>query len=241
MTKDIYDPEFVRQVFDKCGRNYRYWSAIASFGFVARWRRQCVDALPGADATGAHAVDLMAGTGEIWPVLFRQRPNIARITAIDISHEMHVQALERLHKDRSHKIEHLEVDVLTNALPSGVADVVISTFGLKTFNPDQHAILAREVARVLKPGGVFSFIEAADPEGWAFRPLYRLYLDRVLPIIERIFLRGAQDFAMLGVYTKNFLSCSHFSNCLRREGLDVNKTSYFFGCASGVAGRKPSA
>jgi demethylmenaquinone methyltransferase/2-methoxy-6-polyprenyl-1,4-benzoquinol methylase len=46
---------------------------------------------------------------------------------------------------------------------------------------------------VLKPGGVFSMIEASDPKGWWLRPLYLLHLKVGLPLVERIFLRGAQD------------------------------------------------
>jgi demethylmenaquinone methyltransferase/2-methoxy-6-polyprenyl-1,4-benzoquinol methylase len=47
---------------------------------------------------------------------------------------------------------------------------------------------------VLKPGGVFSMIEASDPKGWWLRPLYLLHLKVVLPLVERILLRGAPGF-----------------------------------------------
>jgi demethylmenaquinone methyltransferase/2-methoxy-6-polyprenyl-1,4-benzoquinol methylase len=123
-------------------------------------------------------------------------------------------------------------------LPSESADFVISTFGLKTFNPDQHARLAALVARVLKPGGVFSMIEASDPKGWWPRPLYLLHLKVVLPFIERIFLRGAQDFAMIGTYSTNFGNAAQVAAMLRDQGLEVEFSKYFFGCATGVAGRK---
>ena len=79
---------------------------------------------------------------------------------------MHRRAIERLHAHRAHRIEFIEDDVLASDLQAESADFVISTFGLKTFNPDQHARLAALIARVLKPGGVFSMIEASDPKGW---------------------------------------------------------------------------
>ena len=31
--QDIYDPLFVKGVFDRTSAAYRYWSQIASFGF----------------------------------------------------------------------------------------------------------------------------------------------------------------------------------------------------------------
>ena len=70
------------------------------------------------------------------------------------------------------------------------------------------------------------------------RPLYRLHLKVILPLIERLFLRGAQDFAMIGTYTQNFDNAAAFAEQLRAQGLQVEFHRYFFGCATGVSGRK---
>ena len=251
---DIYDPAHVAALFDRCSARYRRWSAVSSFGMIWLWRRQCVARLVGQrqigrlhkghvtpEATAApHVVDLMAGTGEVWPHLLAALPR-ARITAIDISHGMHLDAVARLHGTRADKITHLEANALETDLPGGMADCVISTFGLKTFNADQQAILAAQVARLLRPGGSFALIEASDPVGWPLRPLYRAYLDRLLPLVERLFLNGAQDFSMIGTYTRNFGDCGGFAEALRREGLTVSFKRHFFGCATSVAGTKPIA
>ena len=238
---DIYDPTFVKGVFDRCGRAYRWWSLIASFGFVALWRRQCVAALPEPPSDEPVCFDLMAGTGEAWPHLLRRFPHARAVTAIDISSTMHERALERLHRSRADRIALIEADVLSHEVPAGSADIVIATFGLKTFDAAQAERLSRTIARVLRPGGTFSLIEASDPVGWPLRPLYNLYLRRVLPLVERLFLRGAQDFAMIGVYTERFTDCRHVARCLEAEGLEVRFVRYFFGCATGVVGRKPAA
>lgn len=239
VVTDIYDPAFVKGVFDRCSRRYIGFSYLCSFGFTERWRRQCVDALPevGRDAAG---YDLMAGTGEAWPHLLRRFPALEAITAVDISSGMHARAIERLHRHRSHKINFIEDDVLASALPDASADFVIATFGLKTFDRRQQSALAELTARVLKPGGAFSFIEASDPMGWALRPLYLLHLKAVLPLIERTLLRGAQDFAMIGRYCSEFGDASFFTGELARQGLNASFRRYFFGCATGVSGAKPS-
>ena len=239
MAQDIHDPDFVRDVFDRCSANYRTWSEVASFGFVARWRRQCVDALPLPDGRFETVADLMAGTGEIWPRLLRRLPEGATVTAIDISHQMHLHAMDRLHRDRTDRITHIEANFLDSDLPDGFADCAVSSFGVKTLSQAQQAVFAREMARILRPGGTFSLVEAADPKGWALRPLYRFYLDRVLPLIERFFLKGAQDFAMLGIYTRTFGDCRGLAKCLEAEGLEVEVRPLFFGCAMGVTGRRP--
>lgn len=236
--QDIYDPAFVAHLFDRCSSNYRRWSAVSSFGFIYLWRRQCVARLfePSQDKTTI--VDLMAGTGEIWPHLLRRFPKLGTITALDISHRMHTEAVESLHGEYAEKISHLEADALQTDLPKNYADLVVSTFGLKTFNTKQQTILANQIARILKPGGSFSLIEASDPKGWIFRPFYRFYLDRVLPQVEKLFLNGAEDFSMIGTYTRNFENCAHMAQALSHAGLEVTFKKHFFGCATSVAGRK---
>jgi demethylmenaquinone methyltransferase/2-methoxy-6-polyprenyl-1,4-benzoquinol methylase len=241
MMADIYDPQFVKAVFDRCSEKYITFSLVCSFGFTERWRRQCVAAMPAPTVTAPRGYDLMAGTGEVWPHLLRRFSDTGSITAIDISSGMHRLALERLHAERAHRIEFIEDDVLASRLEPASADFVVSTFGLKTFTSDQHARLAALVARVLKPGGVFGMIEASDPKGWLLRPLYLFHLKVVLPLIERLFLNGAQDFAMIGTYSTNFGDARAFAEMLRGEGLEVEYRRFFFGCASGVFGRKPSA
>ncbi len=134
----------------------------------------------------------------------------------------------------------VEADVLGAQLAPASADFVISTFGMKTFNREQHRAFAETLFRVLRTGGMFSIIEASEPKGWVLNSLYMFYLLRVLPWVERLFLRGAQDFAMLGVYCTRFGDCSGLAEDLKAAGLEVEFRSYFFGCATGVTGRKPA-
>jgi ubiquinone/menaquinone biosynthesis C-methylase UbiE len=239
--EDIFDPAYVADLFDRCSSNYRWWSAVSSFGFTAIWRRQCVARLTSPAPDDAVAVDLMAGTGEVWPHLLRRFPDLNTITALDISHRMHLEAVERLHQTYARRITHLEANALETDLPSDMADILVSTFGLKTFTQDQQTILASQIARILKPGGQFALIEASDPQGWILRPLYRFYLDRALPKIERLFLKGAQDFSMIGAYTRNFGNSAHMADALRTAGLTVTMRRHFFACATSVAGVKPTA
>ena len=58
---DIYDPKFVKAVFDRCSDRYITFSLICSFGFTERWRQQCVAAMPAVGAGGARGYDLMSG------------------------------------------------------------------------------------------------------------------------------------------------------------------------------------
>lgn len=236
---DIYDPAFVKQVFDRCSDRYIAFSYICSMGFTERWRKQCVAALalPQGSLKG---YDLMAGTGEVWPHLLNHHPAIESIVAVDISSGMHRRAMERLHAMRADRIRFIEDDVLASDLPSESADFVISTFGLKTFNLNQQQRLAELTARILKPGGRFAFIEASDPKGWWFRWLYLFHLKFVLPAIERLFLQGAQDFAKIGTYSTRFGDAGRFVEMLNATGLKAEFRKAFYGCATIACGSKPT-
>jgi len=254
MSDDIYDPTYVAALFDRCSTRYRRWSAISSLGLIWWWRKQCVTRLTGQAHLARivdgkvtrpapyapQVVDLMAGTGEVWPHVLAIYPR-ATITAIDISKSMHEHAVTRLHHRHADRITHLEANALETDLPAQSADMVVATFGLKTFNAEQQSVLAAQIARILRPGGSFCLIEASDPKGWLLRPFYRAYLDGVLPLLERLFLQGAQDFSMIGTYTKNFGDCRHMGDALRENGLRVSDGRHFFGCATSVAGTKPIA
>ena len=45
---------------------------------------------------------------------------------------------------------------------------------------------------------------------------------------------------MIGTYSTNFGDASGLAAMLREQGLEVAYSKYFFGCATGVAGRKPA-
>ena len=216
MDPDIYDRAWVASVFDPCSALYRHWSAVASFGMIRRWRAQCVAAQP-ADAAG-DGIDLMADTGVIWPHLLGRFPAL-RVTAIDISSGMHAEAMARLHRSRSDRITHREANWLSTDLPDASADFAVSTFGLKALAPDQRSVFARRLAGVLRPRALYALIEATAPIGWSLRPLYRRHPDGIRPLIERLAPKGAQDFTMIGTYTRNVADGRSVIHALRDVGL----------------------
>jgi demethylmenaquinone methyltransferase/2-methoxy-6-polyprenyl-1,4-benzoquinol methylase len=180
----------------------------------------------------------MAGRGETWHQLFREHRGIANLIGLDISPQMVKAAGLQVRQLAPASIELLEQDVFRNTIASGSADFLICTFGIKTFNSAQLHQLATEFHRILKPGGVFSLIEVSDPKGWILRRLYLFYLTRLMPWIERLFLGYSYGYSMIGVYVTRFGDCSHFQHHLEECGLEVELTRYFFGCATGLSGRK---
>lgn len=237
---DIYDADYVKGIFDRISGTYGITNYLASFGFTARWRRQCIAELS-AIPDGAVGFDLMAGRGETWVQLFSRHPGIGRLSGLDISPEMLRGARRQTALLAGKPIELIECDVFKNSIAAESADFIISTFGIKTFDERHLELLAGEVRRILKPGGRFSFIEVSRPTGWIFAGLYMFYLRRVMPIVERLFLGYSYGFGMIGIYVERFGDAAKFARYLEQSGLEARYRKYFFGCASGVAGERRQA
>lgn len=234
----LYDPAFVRRLFDEMAGTYGVVNLIASFGFAARWRRQCLRLVP--VRPGAAALDLMTGMGELVPDLARRVGPEGSVRAVDLSPVM--CRLARKHISRAGcPVEVVEADALGPDLPPGSADAVVSSFGLKTFDAGQTERLAAQVARALKPGGAFALVEiSVPPNRWLRRP-YLFYLRHVIPWVGRLFLGNPDNYRLLGVYTEAFGDCRGAAEAFARAGLAVRPASFFFGCATGLHGHKPAS
>ena len=233
---DIYDPAFVRGLFDRMSASYTRMNRITSFGFSERWRRQVVEEL--AIGPGARVADLLSGMGECWGYVFAQAPS-AHLVAVDFSPEMMRMAERRRARHPDRDVRLLEEDALATSLPDAGLDHVVSGFGLKTFDDRQLRRLAMEVRRVLRPGGTFAFVDVSVPPVPVLRPLYLGYLRHAIPVLGRVFLGDPATYRMLGEYTVRYGDSRRVLRAFEAAGLEVAYRSYFFGCATGVVGRRP--
>lgn len=236
MIADLYDPQAVKRLFDEMAGTYGVVNTLCSFGFNLRWRRQCLRAVP--LPAGGNAVDLMTGMGELCPDLSGFLGSSGAILALDISQSMCEKA-RQIHCEC--RLSVVQADVLIYPFEEGNADVVVSSFGLKTLSVEQQKTLAQIVFRLLKPGGVFSFVEISVPcQRWLRWP-YLFYLGRIVPVIGELFLGNPDNYRMLGIYTRAFGNCRRVAGYFREAGLEVEDQSFFFGCATGLMGKRPNA
>ena len=229
MTEPDYSSAYISGLFQEMARTYGLVNLITSFGFAVRWRRQCLAAI--TLPNNPIVVDLMSGMGELGTRL----PRSAAITGIDFCPAMCEKARQNLPRATI-----LECDALRSPLPENCADAVVSSFGLKTLAPDDFPRFAREVHRILKPGGAFSFLEISVPRHSMLKVPYMFYLHRVIPFLGRLMLGNPDNYRMLGLYTEAFQNCSRAAAAFAEAGLELTPSSFFFGCASGFHGRKPS-
>ena len=237
-SSDIYSPSFVKALFNEMSRTYGVVNLISSFGFCSLWRRQCAAQL--SFSQGMTVLDLMSGMGECWRSVYDRSRGAVSVIAIDFSPEMCRHAELQRGKYEGMSVKVVREDVLSNSVGDDSAECVISTFGLKTLSEEQQGRFAAEVARILKPGGAFSLLEISVPPGRLLRRVYMFYIKRVVPLIGRMILGNPDNYRMLGVYTERFRDCRQMYEVMKAAGLIVEYRSYFFGCASGIVGSKPS-
>ncbi|MEM9419516.1 MAG: class I SAM-dependent methyltransferase [Planctomycetota bacterium] len=232
----IYDPQFVSSLFDEMARTYGIVNLISSFGFAKHWRHQCVAECP--PRVGSRVLDLMTGMGELCPELAEHVTDEGTIEALDISAVMCERLRTNMANNLACEVCVCEADVLSHEFEPESFDYVFSSFGLKTFSPKQIERLAAQVHRLLKPGGRFSMLEISVPPGGWIRWPYMFYLHQVIPWIGQVFMGNADNYRMLGRYTQAFEHCDQTREAFTAVGLDTTMRSYFFGCATGVVGRK---
>lgn len=236
MSENIYNPLFVKELFNRMSGSYERMNYITSFGFSIRWRNQFIKKLQPAK-NNPQAIDLLTGMGETWRAAKKHLPN-STLSALDFSEGMLKPALKKNEKYFNNSIQLLYQDILQNTLPSNFYDYAFCSFGLKTFDREQIKIFAKEIRRILKPGGEFSFIEVSVPENPALRTLFGFYLGKIVPTIGKLLLGNPSEYSMLWQYTSHFKNAKEATAIFNEVGLRAIYNSYFYGCATGFSGKK---
>lgn len=232
----IYDPKYVEELFNNMSSSYSLMNVITSFGFSERWRRKFINEIEiGEEST---VIDLMTGMGECWKYILSKEKRVKKLIALDISSEMIKRAEKNRRKYEGYDIEIRKENVFDNGIEDEEADYVVSGFGMKTFNEEQLKKLAKEIDRLLIPGGKFSLIDVSEPRMRVLKIFYMFYLNKVIPILGELFLKNPESYKMLGEYTNRFKNSRGVLAIFKDHGFEVEYVEYLYGCASGIKGRK---
>lgn len=233
--KDIYEPEFVKKLFNQMSESYERMNYITSFGFSIRWRKQFIQKIPASDDK-IKVLDLLSGLGENWSYLIKRFPN-AEFYALDFSESM-VEKSSVKNSKLENLFTILHQDLLNHQLEPKSFDIITCAYGLKTFNDLQLEKIAQTLNQILKEGGRFSFVEVSKPENKFLKIIYQVYLGKMIPLLGKLFLGNPQDYKMLWIYTEKFQNAKKVIEIFENQNLKVNYDSFFFGCASGISGYK---
>jgi demethylmenaquinone methyltransferase/2-methoxy-6-polyprenyl-1,4-benzoquinol methylase len=216
--------------------SYERMNFITSFGFSIIWRKQFLRKLRSSQENN-NIIDLLSGLGENWKSLNQKYPN-GNLYALDFSEEMISKSEFKNSNSFNNKFKIRQEDLLNNHLSSNYFDFVSCAFGLKTFNEEQLYIFAETLNRILKQNGEFSFIEISVPSNPVLKFFFGFYLGKIIPVLGKLFLGNPSDYKLLWKYTTQFKNCKEVQSIFEKNNLEVKYHSYFFGCATGVSGRK---
>jgi demethylmenaquinone methyltransferase / 2-methoxy-6-polyprenyl-1,4-benzoquinol methylase len=203
------DPLKVRCLFNELAPSYDCLNRLFSLGMDIGWRKQLVAAV--THQSPAKILDLACGSGDITSMLRESMPK-AQIVGLDFSRPLLAQAKSRGLPELA------EADALRLPFANDSFDAVTIAFGLRNFS-DRSAGL-KEIARILKPGGVFGLLEFSPPP-MPWKLFWNLYLHRLMPLVAQLVAKQGDSFRYLAQSIADFPSPSALNHELSSAGLKL--------------------
>jgi len=133
-------------------------------GTADAMRRQALvpiaEYLKGRDQRGLNLLDVATGTGRFLTFVKDNWPKL-NTTALDLSPAYLDEARKSLKAWR--EVTFLEANVEKIPLENASQDIVTATYLFHELPPKIRPIVAKEIARVLKPGGLFVMVDSIQP------------------------------------------------------------------------------
>jgi demethylmenaquinone methyltransferase/2-methoxy-6-polyprenyl-1,4-benzoquinol methylase len=172
--------EHAQALFAPLGPTYDRYATVLSFGQDPRWRRFLVSRIEAGESD--RVLDVATGTGAVALELLRQKG--CAVVGLDQSREMLAVARARL--PESVVLVEGEADRLP--FPDGSFGGLTFTYLMRYV--DEPGATIRELARVVRPGGVVAGLEFGVPPNPVARGLWRLYVHAGLPLAGRVISPG---------------------------------------------------
>lgn len=210
---------FVTPMFDIIAPRYDRFTRVFSFGMDRHWKDELNALIRDAIGPGARVLDLACGTGDL---AFAAGARAVRgsVLGIDVSSEMIELARGRVGNDAPAGNVQFEVgDMSALDVPTASVDAVTAGYALRNVPDYERAV--KEIARVLKPGGVLATLDFYRPTSWWWRPLFLGYLTVAGNWIGWLWHREPVVYGYIAPSIDHFVSVQDFSATLERHGLRV--------------------
>jgi ubiquinone/menaquinone biosynthesis methyltransferase len=130
-------------------------------------------------------------------------------------------------------------DALNLPLAERAVAGMVCGFGVRNLSDPRAGL--REMARVLKPGGVCVVLEFFRPETAFMRLFHTVYAGFLLPLVGRVVSGDGQAYAYLSRSMQGFMARGEYEAAMREAGFtQVEAWDLSFGIASIVRGVNPA-
>lgn len=172
----------VEAMFDRVAPGYDRMNRVISLGLDRRWRRRAIAAL--RLPSGAGVLDLACGTGD----LCRDLTAAGDVpVGVDVSAGM-------LHAART-AAPLVRGDAVALPFATGAFDGIVCGFALRNF-VELDPVL-RECARIVRPGGRVSLLDAAVPDRAVLRAGNAVWFRAAVPLLGRLLSRDPEAYRYL--------------------------------------------
>ncbi len=193
-----------RQLFDGLPARYDRLAEVLSFGQNRRWRKAMVDAV--VNCSPASVLDVATGPAGV--ALEIAGRTSARVTGVDLTPQMLKAGAANVARSPQAGRVHLAVS-RAEELPFADATFDALTFTYLLRYVADPAATVKELARVVKPGGIIANLEFHTPTGRAWHPLWVLYTRVGLPVAG--FVLGGREWFRVGRFLGPSIS-GHYSH-----------------------------
>jgi demethylmenaquinone methyltransferase/2-methoxy-6-polyprenyl-1,4-benzoquinol methylase len=229
--------QFVTPMFDVIAPRYDRFTRVFSFGMDRRWKAELTGWIRGCVGTHSRVLDLACGTGDL-AFAAAARSLHGAVIGIDASSKMIELARTRALSEAPRNNILFEVgDMSSLDVESASIDAVTSGYGLRNVPDPEQAV--REIARVLKPGGVLATLDFYRPESWWWRPVFLAYLKAAGNLVGWLWHREPVVYGYIAPSIDHFMSWRSYAAMLDRNGLRVEavRTKLLGGVALHLARR----
>jgi demethylmenaquinone methyltransferase/2-methoxy-6-polyprenyl-1,4-benzoquinol methylase len=174
----------VRAMFDRIAGVYDPLNTAMTAGLHHRWRERAVD--KACVGPGSRVLDVATGTGDLALELARRVGPDGEVVGSDFSEGMldRARAKAAAADPRSARPRFEWADAME--LPYAASSFDAATVGFGARNFDDLARGLAEMARVVRPGGRVVVLEITTPTRPPLSFFYRLWFDRVVPLLGRL-------------------------------------------------------
>lgn len=210
-------------MFGRIAGRYDLLNRVMSARLDVRWRRLAVGLLPEG---GGEALDLACGTFDLSLEAVR-RGRCARVHGCDFCQPMLVAGAA---KRRGAPVSAAVGDALRLPYADASFDLAMVAYGWRNFGDPLAS--ARELRRVLRPGGRLLILEFFRPTALWPRTFYATFGRRVFPVAGRLLAGDAEAYRYLHDSVRAFVSTAEADVVLQQAGFAGTRWKSFVGGVS---------
>ena len=215
-------------MFDNISGEYDSLNRVISFGIDISWRKKVVKLVQ--EGNPDRILDIATGTGDL--AINLAETSATKIVGLDISSGMLEVGKDKIKKKAlESKIEMILGDSENIPFENDTFDAVTVAFGVRNFETLENGL--KEIYRVLKPSGTFIILETSVPTKTPFKQGYKLYTNKIMPLIGKTFSKDQSAYAYLSESASVFPYGEALNNILRKIGfINVEDFPQTFGVAT---------